>query len=465
MKPLWTRHELEIATKGRFLGDSTLDVFGVSIDTRTLRAGDLFIALKGYNSNGHAYVTTALERGAHAVMVHDVSCCPPDPRILHVTDTMAGLQALGHAARARFHGKTIAITGSVGKTTTKEMIRLCLSAYAPTHAAEASYNNHWGVPLTLARLPRDSAFCVSEIGMNHPNEILPLAHMVRPDVALITTIGTAHLGHMGSLEAIAREKASLFLALSKKGIAIVPEESHGLPFMVQATKQAGAILWQTGTHSKSQIRYKLLKHDSQGTQFKIFFAGEVFPVHLASPGLHLVHDAINALAACAACTDFRESFPKAIMALASFYPSEGRGAISTIAQGRIMLLDESYNASSTSIRAALGVLRLCPAHRRLAVLGDIGELGSFTATEHHALADPVSTVADLVFCCGPSMKTLFDALPQTHQGAWAKTSAELTPLLINQIKTGDSILVKGSLSSHMRVIVQALKTLSQEDII
>ena len=184
MKPLWTRHELEIATKGRFLGESTLDVFGVSIDTRTLRAGDLFIALKGYNSNGHAYVTTALERGAHAVMVHDVSCYPPDPRILRVTDTMAGLQALGHAARARFHGKTIAITGSVGKTTTKEMIRLCLSAYAPTHAAEASYNNHWGVPLTLARLPRDSAFCVSEIGMNHPNEILPLAHMVRPDVHL-----------------------------------------------------------------------------------------------------------------------------------------------------------------------------------------------------------------------------------------------------------------------------------------
>ena len=261
IRPLWTRNELETATKGRFLAEGQADIFGVSIDTRTLRAGDLFIALKGYNSDGHHHIAAALERGASAVMIHDTSFYhTKDPRLLYVTDTMAGLEALGKAARARFHGKMIAITGSVGKTTTKEMLRLCLSACASTHAAEASYNNHWGVPLTLARLPRDSMFCISEIGMNHPGEILPLAHMVIPDIAIITTIAPAHLGHMGSLDAIAQEKSSLFLTLSKKGIAILSENIDGLPFFIRATQQAKAIAWLIGEEEQTSKQKQGLKN-------------------------------------------------------------------------------------------------------------------------------------------------------------------------------------------------------------
>ena len=468
IRPLWTRNELETATKGRFLAEGQADIFGVSIDTRTLRAGDLFIALKGYNSDGHHHIAAALERGASAVMIHDTSFYhTKDPRLLYVTDTIAGLEALGKAARARFHGKMIAITGSVGKTTTKEMLRLCLSACASTHAAEASYNNHWGVPLTLARLPRDSMFCISEIGMNHPGEILPLAHMVIPDIAIITTIAPAHLGHMGSLDAIAQEKSSLFLTLSKKGIAILSENIDGLSFFIRTTQQAKAIAWligeeeQTSKQIDNKIRYKLLKHDAHGSQFNFFFEDNIFSVHLTAPGLHLVHNAVHALAACAACG---VHLPTAIAALASFRPSAGRGSISRLSQGRITLIDESYNASSTSIRAALNVLRIIPACRRIAVLGDIGELGPFALVEHKSLVDPVVNSADLVFCCGHSMKILFDALPSSHQGVWTKTATDLVPFLISHLTTGDSILVKGSLSSHMRDIVQSLKTISLEDI-
>ncbi|MCI1322898.1 MAG: Mur ligase family protein, partial [Acetobacter fabarum] len=238
MTTLWTRTELEQATGGHFLPAAAPSaplgtqseaparnlteqaITGISIDTRTLAAGDLFIALKGDTSDGHAHVQAALDKGAACAMVHAADGLT-DPRVLVVADTMVGLQQLAQAARARFTGKVVAVTGSVGKTTTKEMLRLCLSANGPTHAAEASYNNHWGVPLTLARLPRDAAFCISEIGMNHPGEILPLARMVRPDVAVITTIGSAHLGHMGSLDAIAAEKASIITTLPAHGVAVV----------------------------------------------------------------------------------------------------------------------------------------------------------------------------------------------------------------------------------------------------
>lgn len=205
MSLLWTREELETATGGTFLGNTSVSVTGISIDTRTLTHGDLFIALKGDNSDGHAHITTALEKGAAAILAHSAEGFT-DPRILLVADTMLGLQKLAQAARARFKGKVVAVTGSVGKTTTKEMLRLCLAPSGLTHAAEASYNNHWGVPLTLARLPREASFCISEIGMNHPGEILPLAKMVQPDVAVITTIGSAHLGHMAAWMLLQKKK-------------------------------------------------------------------------------------------------------------------------------------------------------------------------------------------------------------------------------------------------------------------
>lgn len=456
MTALWTRDELEAATGGKFAGPCTPVVTGISIDTRTIAPGDLFVALKGDNSDGHAHIAVALDKGAAAVLVHDTTGCT-DPRLLMVTDTMAGLQALARAARARFAGKMVAVTGSVGKTTTKEMLRLCLGALGPTHAAEASYNNHWGVPLTLARLPRDVAFCISEIGMNHPGEILPLASMVRPDIAVITTIGSAHLGYMGSVDAIAQEKAELITALPTGGVAIVPDDAQGQSFFAAAARQPNATLWHTGLKRDSFVHLSGLKALEGGSQFTAHVGSRSVPVTLHAPGTHLARNALTALAVCAALGG---DLSKAAQALTSFRPGKGRGALAQIAGGNVTLLDESYNASSASIRAALDVLRHLPATRRIAVLGDMRELGDFSISEHQALAQPAADGADLVFCCGPHMKSLFDALPKTAQGAWAQDAATLAPLVCAALRKGDAILVKGSLGSRMRDVITALNSLS-----
>lgn len=469
MSTLWTRAELEEATGGRFLptsGSSSAAgksantaeygaVTGISIDTRTLAPGDLFIALTGDTSDGHAHVQAALDKGAACAMVHTAHGLS-DPRILVVSDTMVGLQQLALAARARFAGKVVAITGSVGKTTTKDMLRLCLSANGRTHASVASYNNHWGVPLTLARLPRDAAFCISEIGMNHPGEILPLARMVRPDVAVISTIGSAHLGHMGSLDAIAAEKASLITTLPAGGIAVVPDDAHGASFFARATQAAHATLWTAGTNPASTAHMDHLRTEASGTRFTAHIAGVDVAVHVPAPGLHLARNALAALAACAA---LGVDIPKAAAALQAFAPGKGRGALSHIAGGTVTLLDESYNASSASIRAALDVLHHLDAARRIAILGDMRELGDFSTAEHAALAQPAATSADLVFCCGPHMKTLFDTLPPARQGAWADNAAALAPLVCASLRAGDAVLVKGSLGSRMRDVITALENL------
>lgn len=456
MTALWTRDELEAATGGRFAGPCTPVVTGISIDTRTLAPGDLFVALKGDNSDGHAHIAIALDKGAAAVLVHDTTGCT-DPRLLVVTDTMAGLQALARAARARFTGKMVAVTGSVGKTTTKEMLRLCLGALGPTHAAEASYNNHWGVPLTLARMPRDAEFCISEIGMNHPGEILPLASMVRPDIAVITTIGSAHLGYMGSVDAIAQEKAELITALPTGGVAIVPDDAQGQSFFAAAARKTNATLWHTGLKRDSFVHLSGLKVLEGGSQFTAHAGSRSVPVTLHAPGTHLARNALTALAVCAALGG---DLSKAAQALTGFRPGKGRGALAQIAGGDVTLLDESYNASSASIRAALDVLRHLPATRRIAVLGDMRELGDFSLSEHQALAQPAADGADLVFCCGPHMKSLFDALPKTAQGAWAQDAATLAPLVCAALRKGDAVLVKGSLGSRMRDVITALNSLS-----
>ncbi len=459
MSLLWTREELETATGGTFLGHTSVSVTGISIDTRTLTPGDLFIALKGDNSDGHVHIATALEKGAAAVLAHSAEGFT-DPRILLVADTMLGLQKLAQAARARFKGKVVAVTGSVGKTTTKEMLRLCLAPSGLTHAAEASYNNHWGVPLTLARLPREASFCISEIGMNHPGEILPLAKMVQPDVAVITTIGSAHLGHMGSLDAIAKEKASIITALPKGGIAIVPDDAHGTEFFATEAEKAQAVLWTCGVNPQSTAHLAHLHTGADGSHFDVSIQSKTFNVHLPAPGTHLARNAVVALAACAA---LGADVAKAADALADFRPGKGRGALTQIAGGAITLLDESYNASAASIRAALDVLRHIPATRRIAVLGDMRELGEFSISEHQALAAPAASAADLVFCCGSYMKTLFDALPPSKQGAWAESAALVAPHVCAALRKGDAVLVKGSLGSRMRDVIAALNALPAEE--
>ena len=441
MTALWTEGALRDATGGVFR--RAFDASGVSIDSRTLRPGDLFVALQG-ETDGHAHVANALARGAAGAMVHRADGLPGDAPLLVVGDTLAGLHALGRAGRARFGGKVVAVTGSVGKTTTKEMLRTALSAFGPTHAAEASYNNHWGVPLTLARLPPGAALCVAEIGMNHAGEIAPLARLAAPHVAVVTAVASAHIGHLGSLEAIADEKASVLGGLEPDGLAVLPGDS---PFLARMAEAAPGRVITFGQAEGADAR--LLRTDPVRARI----CGADVEFSLAAPGTHM---ALNAVAALAACASLGLDASVSATALSSFAPGAGRGLQRPIRGGDILLLDESYNASSASVRAALGVLAALPG-RRVAVLGDMLELGAFGPTEHAGLAPDVASSADLLYACGPLMRHLYDGVPVRRRGAHAPDSAALAPLVAAAVRPGDAVLVKGSLGSRMRLVVAALE--------
>ncbi len=438
MTPLWTAHALQAATGGAM--PAPFDATGVSIDTRTLQPGDLFVALVG-ERDGHEHVADALARGAAGALVHRTDRLPAGAPLLVVDDTLGGLHALGQAGRARFGGRVVAVTGSVGKTTTKEMLRTALSAFGPTHASAASYNNHWGVPLTLARLPADAAFCVAEIGMNHAGEIAPLARLAAPHVAVITAIAAAHIGHLGSLEAIADEKASIREGLAPHGILVLPADS---PFF--ARMSAGALVRSFGGTGDARLL-------SAAGPVRASVGGQGVAFTLAAPGAHMAMDAVAALAVCDA---LGLDAVRAAAALEGWSPVAGRGQQRRL--GDIVLLDESYNASSASIRAALGVLRAMPG-RRVAVLGDMLELGGFGPAEHAGLADAVATDADILYACGPLMRHLFDAVPAGQRAVHAPDAAALAPLVAAAVRPGDAVLVKGSLGSRMRLVVERLEGL------
>ncbi len=423
------------------------EIHGVSIDTRTLRRGDLFVALSGENRDGHLFVADALEQGAAGALVSRTDGLSDGAPLVVVDDTLQGLHALGEAGRARFAGRVAAVTGSVGKTTTKEMLRAILSAFGSVHAAEASYNNHWGVPLTLARLPADAAFCIAEIGMNQPGEILPLAQLVRPHLAIITTIGTAHIGHLGSQEAIADEKASLLRGLEPGGAAVLPGDSALLGRLIAA---ASGPVWLFGAGAPNRLLD--VASDGRETSAAALVDGRRVTFRLAAPGHHM---ATNALAALTAAAALGLDPARAAAALDGFAPVAGRGAQRTI-QGDILLLDESYNASGDSVRAALDVLQMQAPRRRLAVLGDMRELGDRGRGEHRGLATDVAAAADLLYACGPLTRHLFDAVPERLRAAYAPDAASLAPLVAAEVRPGDAVLVKGSLGSRMRLVVEAL---------
>ena len=457
MSALWTGQALALAVDGQFGGAAPASISGVSIDTRTLVPGDLFVALVSESGDGHVHVATALRNGAAAVLVHPSEHLPEslrdDPRLLHVVDTFQALHALGRAGRARFRGQVVAVTGSVGKTTTKEMLRTALSAIGETHASQASYNNHWGVPLTLARLPEHAVFCVSEIGMNHPGEIAPLAHLVRPDVAVITTVAASHIGHMGSLAAIATEKAAVFTALSPGGTAIFPDDAAHADRLADAAVQAGARIVRFGASREAEARIEDLVLAADGSSANILIGGHRHLFRLTAPGRHM---AMNALACLAAVSALGGNVAIAANALAGFVPGEGRGALRPLLNETASLLDESYNASGASMRAALSVLGLLPATRRVAVLGDMLELGAFARAEHENLNDSVRESTDIVYCAGDMMRFLFDSLPVEIQGAHAADARALAPIVAAGLRAGDVVLVKGSYGSRMRDVVSAL---------
>jgi UDP-N-acetylmuramoyl-tripeptide--D-alanyl-D-alanine ligase len=454
MDTLWTADAVATATVGT-VGGEPAAATGVSIDTRTLKPGDIFVALVGEaGRDGHTHAEDAMRRGAAFVLAHN----PLDVPHVLVADTLAGLTALGVAGRARAAARVVAVTGSVGKTTTKEMLRTILSADAPTHAAAASYNNHWGVPLTLARMPPDAVYAVIEIGMNHPGEIAPLARLARPDVAVITGIERVHIGHLGSIEAIATEKAALLDGLDPSGVAVLPADSPLLPLLLGHV--ADHFVRRFGTHETADARLLDLTPDADGSVVEAAFDGRRIRFRLGAPGRHM---AFNALAALLAAEAVGVPPARASEALETFDAIAGRGARRTIilpSGGAALLLDESYNASSASVRAALGVLALQPATRRVIVLGDMLELGDDTASEHAGLAPDVAAVlrqGDVLFACGPAMRHLVAALPDASGAVHATDSDALAPLVAAALRPGDVVLVKGSLGSRMRRVIDAVQ--------
>ncbi|UPY38193.1 UDP-N-acetylmuramoyl-tripeptide--D-alanyl-D-alanine ligase [Sediminicoccus sp. KRV36] len=453
MIPLWTTEELRAATGG-FCADG-LTATGVSIDTRSVAAGDLFIALRDQR-DGHDFVAEAFARGASAMVERDM----PGP-VLRVADTLAGLTALGAAGRARMDGRVIAVTGSVGKTTTKEMLRRACAALGATHASAASYNNHWGVPLTLARMPRGTDWAAIEIGMNHRHEIAPLARLTRPHVVIVTSIGTAHIGHLGSQQAIAEEKADIAagiepMGLERAGIAVLPQDSPHFDRMAEIARRHGAQVLGFGESPEASARMLAWTGSAAASEAEFELSGRHVTLRLEQPGKHM---AMNALAALAAIQAAGGDTGLAAAALSGFGAGAGRGEMRRVAtpdNGTALLLDESYNASDSSIRAALLVLAAQKAKRRIAVLGDMRELGDFGPDLHRALASDAAHAADLVYACGPLMGHLFAALPARRQGTHTEDAASLAPIVAAALRDGDAVLVKGSLGMRMAEIIRAI---------
>jgi UDP-N-acetylmuramoyl-tripeptide--D-alanyl-D-alanine ligase len=444
---LWTSPETEAATLGRASQDFAVN--GISIDTRTLMPGDLFVALKGAR-DGHDFVPAAFEAKAGAAMVSRGLKDAKGP-LLAVADTQRGLEDLARAARIRANARILAVTGSAGKTTTKEMLRLCCDAIGRTHASAASHNNHWGVPLSLASMPADAEFGVFEIGMNHAGEIRGLVTLVRPHVALITTIAPAHLEFFGSLEAIADAKSEIFEGLVAGGAALIPDDSPYADRLAARARQVGASrIFRFGHAGDAKLLSVAV--NGIGMRVKAEILGQAVEFLVGAPGEHIAMNAVAALAAVALADG---DVLNAAAALKQFSALKGRGARFEV--GGVQVIDESYNANPASMAAALSLLGRAKG-RKLAVLGDMLEMGEGGTALHAALAEPIAAAhTDLVFACGPQMKALWEALPKSRRGAYAENSAELAPKLKSALQSGDTVLVKGSLGSRMAVIIEALR--------
>jgi len=460
MTALWTAQDAAAATGGRNTGGAW-QANGVSIDSRTVAAGDLFVALAGPKFDGHDYVAGALARGgAAAVVAKQPSKVEADAKLLLVGDTQAALDALGRAARARAQGRIIAITGSVGKTGTKEALKTVLTQQARAFASSGSLNNHWGVPLSLSRMPADSYYGIFELGMNHPGEIDALTRMVRPHVGVITTIEPAHLGFFPSVEAIADAKAEIFRGVERGGAAILNRDNPYYARLAKAAQDCGITrIIGFGTHSDAAVRLAKFELRENGSTVTATVMGEVIDYTIGIAGKHWI---MNSLAVLAAVRAAGGDAKAAAAALANLAPLAGRGERHrvVIAGGSFTLIDESYNASPASMRAAFAVLGSTQPEaggRRIAVLGDMLELGTESQSLHASLAQPlVEAGTDLVFTLGNEMRALDDALPAARRGGHADNVGALAGLLGERLHAGDIVTVKGSHGSKLYELVATL---------
>jgi UDP-N-acetylmuramoyl-tripeptide--D-alanyl-D-alanine ligase len=469
MTPLWTAAEAAAATGG----DSTSGwaARGVSIDSRTLHPGDLFVALTDQR-DGHDFVAGAFAKGAAAAMVsRRPGGLPEGAPLLVVPDVLAGLSGLARAARARTGAKVVGVTGSVGKTSTKDMLAVVLGGQGPCHASAASYNNHWGVPLTLARMPAGTAFAVIEIGMNHPGEIAPLARLAGLDVALITTVGAAHLEAFESLEGIAHEKASILDGLRPGGTAVLPADLGVSPILMAKATAAGARLIRFGVSEGLDYRLSEVMLTDAATVVRAETPDGPVLFKVMTPGRHFAQ---NALAVLAVARALGLDPTIAVCDLARWSPPPGRGTREMILLDPVdgvgfELIDDAFNANPASMAASLdllaamqptdGIGRLRPG-RRVAILGDMLELGRTELDLHAALAHhPGLAGIAAVHCVGPRMRALHAALSPGRRGLWVETAEVLVPQARLLADAGDIVLVKGSKGSRVSLVVDALRKL------
>ena len=468
---LWTHLDAASATGGT--APRPFAATGVSIDTRTLVPGDLFVALTDAR-DGHDFVARALAQGASAALVSRVpEGLSKDAPLVVVPDVLAGLVALATAARQRTKARVVGVTGSVGKTSTKEMLRATLSGQGATHAAEASYNNHWGVPLTLARMPADAAFAVIEIGMNHPGEIAPLARLSRLDVALITTVAPAHLEAFESIEGIAHEKASIFDGLVPGGTAIVPLGLAVSPILLDHARAMGARVVTFGAEPAADYILTDVQVTPGATIVQARHQGVARLFKVMTPGRHF---AANALATLAVADALGLDPTVAACDLGRWSPPPGRGTrerivLDALEETGFGLIDDAFNANPASMAAALDLLAVSEPEdgvgrvgrgRRIAILGDMLELGPTERDLHAALADhPAMAIIDVVHCVGPRMQALWDRLPRGRRGEWVASADDLAPRARSLIDAGDIVLCKGSKGIKVSRVVDALRKLGQ----
>jgi UDP-N-acetylmuramoyl-tripeptide--D-alanyl-D-alanine ligase len=458
--PLWTYTEIAAATNGK--AGRRFDATGVSIDSRKVERGDLFVALHGPNFDGNDFVANALNAGAAGALVDRLPArMVADMPVVAVADTLEGLRDLGRAARGRSEARIVAVTGSVGKTSTKEALRAALGAFGRTYASVGNLNNHWGAPLSLARMPRDSEFGVFELGMNHAGEITPLSQLVRPEVAVITTVEAVHIEFFASVAEIADAKAEIMDGLLPGGAVVLPRDNAHFDRLADHARRRGfERILSFGVDAMSDARLVDCRVSPSGNRVSAEVFGKRLDYAIGMPGLH---QAVNSLAVLAAIAALDLDVARAAEALAGVSALKGRGARERLELdvGAITLVDESYNASPASVRAALALLGASRPEgrgRRIAVLGDMRELGAAGPALHEELApDLAKAEVAQVFLVGPLMGRLHAALPEAMRaGHWADSVAAIQPLLA-ALRAGDIVLVKGSLGTRMAPIVEAMR--------
>ncbi len=462
MSALWTASDFVASTGGRAIG-RVPDVKGISIDSRTLDPGDAFFAIRGDRFDGHDFVAAAIERGAAVAVVDEVHAAAlktAGAALVVVPDVLEALRLLGIASRARSAARIIGVTGSVGKTATKEALRLALSRSGRTHASAASYNNHWGVPLSLARMPAATRFGVFEMGMNAPGEISVLTRLVRPEIAIVTTVEPVHLEFFGTVEKIADAKAEIFEGLEPGGSAVLNLDNPQFGRLADAARAHGARIVTFGAAEEADARLvRVALHPDCSCVTARLFGREV-TYKLGAPGRHLVG---NSLAVLAAADLAGADLALAVLALADLRAPKGRGARFRlkVGDGTITVIDESYNANPASMRAALALLGQAqpgPRGRRIAVIGDMRELGAAADDLHRDLAEPLTAArVDLLLGAGPHTRALYEAVDHRHRHAWTHESEALRDELLGLVRPGDVVMVKGSLGSRMGPLVEALR--------